>query len=165
VPRYLIIDEPAPSAVSKLAVQPMWPLFALMFAGAWLAFPWFVLNAYAIGSIGRARQLAWAAAGFLGTALLFLGLVALVGAGVVPGGAAPYALLCVVLWKIAVGYALYVGQSPSFELHQYLGGSVRNGMLAVLVGAFWARPALGRQIEALAQERGGLDALLRLVLL
>ena len=56
---YRIIDEPAPTALERTIVNPTWPLFASMFAGSWLAFPWFVLNAFALG--GRRRFAAWTA--------------------------------------------------------------------------------------------------------
>lgn len=164
MPRYRIIDEPAPSALSKLAVKPAWPLFALMFAGPWLAYPWFVLNAFAIGSMGRWRQLAWAAGGFLGAGLLFAGVVALVGGGVIPKEAARYAMIAVMLWKLLAGYMLYIAQAPSFELHQYFGGAVRNGMFVLLIGAFGVAPAIDRNLEELAGA-GAVRGFLSVVLL
>jgi len=144
--RYRILDEPAPSTLSTWAVKPMWPLFAIMFAGAWLAFPWFAFNAFAIGSMGRYRQLAWAAGAFAGAGLLTALLALLAGAGVLAKGAVPYALTVVIFWKLLCGYLLYAGQDPSFELHQYAGGRARNGVFVVLVGAFFLRRLVGEWI-------------------
>ena len=50
---YHIADEPAASPLSKYAVSPLWPMLAVMFGGAWLAWPWFAVNAFAIGSASR----------------------------------------------------------------------------------------------------------------
>src|SRR5690606_15917739 len=46
---YRIEDEPGSSALERAIVDPRWPLLASMFAGGWLAFPWFVVNAFALG--------------------------------------------------------------------------------------------------------------------
>jgi len=43
---YRIADEPRPGALSQLAVNPLWPLLAVMLGGTWIAWPWFALNTF-----------------------------------------------------------------------------------------------------------------------
>jgi hypothetical protein len=146
---YRIIDEPSPGPTAHLAVSPMWPLFALMFGGAWLAFPWFVFNAYAIGSFNRRKELGWAIAGLVGAGLIAIGMDAAfhVAQRSIPdlpaSEVADYARLLPILLKLLVGYVLFVSQSSSFELHQHFGGRARNGMLVVVAG-YLLRPSVVR---------------------
>lgn len=140
--RYRIIDEPTPSGLATVAVKPIWPLFAAMLAGAWLAYPWFLINAFAIGSIGRGRQIAWVLGAVVGSAAITVGILAAIRSGIVADGAFAYLFTLVMLWKLWVAYVLYVGQVQSFELHEYAGGPSRNGVFLVLIGAFYLRGAL-----------------------
>ena len=48
---YTIPDEPRPSPWNHLVVRPNAPLLASMLCGAWLAWPWFVVNAIAMGAL------------------------------------------------------------------------------------------------------------------
>ena len=59
---YTLADEPQPSGLQHLVVNPLWPLFGFMFGGAWLAFPWYVFNGFAMGSPTRKREAAVAGA-------------------------------------------------------------------------------------------------------
>lgn len=144
---YRIIDEPSPSGLAPYTVKPMWPLFAMMFAGAWLAYPWFLFNAYAMGSVGRGRQLAWVAAGFGGAGLLIVAVWASIGMKLFPAAAFPYLYTGVLVWKLAVAYALYLGQAQSFELHEYAGGATRNGLFVVIAGAYLGKRLITESIE------------------
>jgi len=139
---YHILDEPSPGALARLAVNPLWPLLAVMFGGAWISWSWFVVNAFAIGSPTRWREAALAAAGFAGTAGLILALVGLEVNGVLSGVAISYALVGLVVWKLAVSYWLYVLQGRTFSLFEYFHGATRNGLLVVFAGYFVARRLL-----------------------
>lgn len=149
MPRYQIIDEPSPQGLAHLAVRPFWPLLALMFAGPWLSWPWFVLNAVAIGSAGRGRQVAWACGGFAGAVALTVAILLGYGLGWYGRGAIPYLLAGVTVWKVLVSYSLYLSQAPSAELHEYAGGPLRNGLFALLAGALFGRRFLVQGIESL----------------
>lgn len=131
---YTIADEPSPSTLSHLVVQPVWPLFAIMFAGAWLAWPWFVLNGFAMGSPTRMREAAIAAAGFAGNLLFLVGVLVSVGLELVPAGAVPYLLIVFSAWKLLVSYAIFVTQARTFGLYEAFGGPVRNGAMVVFAG-------------------------------
>jgi hypothetical protein len=145
---YQIIDEPQPGALSSIAVQPLWPLLGVMFGGAWMSWPWFVLNAFAIGSPTRGRETAIAAAGFAGNVVLGLGLGLLTAAGVVPETAGPYLYLILVVWKLAVSYWLYVTQAGTFGIYEYYGGKVQHGIIILIVASFGGRAVLGPVLDA-----------------
>ncbi len=136
---YRIADEPAPGALAQFAVNPIWPLFAVMLAGGWLAWPWFVFNGLAVGSPSLKRECALVAAGVVGTALLIIVLLKIAITIVGADGAAqavPYVRTGVIAWKLLVGYWLYTLQARTFGLYEYYGGTVRNGLLVVIAGTF-----------------------------
>jgi len=151
---YRIQDEPSPSGLSHVVVNPVWPLLASMLAGAWLALPWFALNSFALGSATRRREWVLAAVTLPVAFLLLLGMGLLRAWEVVPPGAMPYLAVGLTVWKLTVAYQLFTLQQRSFALHEYYGGTVRNGMFVLLAGSFFGRTAVG---ELLGQ---GLWALL-----
>lgn len=130
---YRIPDEPAPSGLGHLIVNPIFPLLSIMFAGAWLMLPWFVFNAFALGSPTRRKELALAVAAPLVLLALLLAIGAVSVALDLPKGSRPYLLLLLTLWKLAVAYWLFDLQKHSFALHEHFGGQVRNGV-PVLIG-------------------------------
>ncbi|MEM1201622.1 MAG: hypothetical protein AAGN66_00185 [Acidobacteriota bacterium] len=138
---YRLLDEPQPGAMAQLVVDPLWPLLAVMFGGAWLSWPWFALNGFAVGSPTRRRELAWAVGGFAGSAALVVALGVLTGRGILAGVGIQYALVGLTVWKLLVSYRLYLLQARSFGLYRYFGGAVRNGFLVILV-AFIFGPRL-----------------------
>ena len=140
--RYRIPDEPTTSGLSSMAVQPLWPLLAIMFGGAWLSWPWFAFNAFATGSPTRGRELALAIGGFVGTVAIALGLSGLIYGGVITKSTAPYAFVSVTVWKLVVSYVLYSLQSRSFHLYEHFGGSVRSGFPLAVVAGFMLRTAV-----------------------
>jgi hypothetical protein len=107
-----------------------------MLGGAWLAWPWFLLNGFAIGSATRRREAGLVLLALFGSVGLGLGLVALLDARLLHGTALKLALLAVVLCKLAIAYFLYTIQARSFALYEYYSGGVWNGApLVVVVGA------------------------------
>jgi hypothetical protein len=130
---YRIIDEPSPGLLVRVVVSPVWPLFALLFAGAWVALPWFVLNAFALGSPTRARETFLAATGFAGSLALAMVVLSLEARGAVAPGAADYARLVVVAGHVLVGFGLYVLQARAFAVYTQLGGPARSGFWIVLL--------------------------------
>lgn len=136
---YRIPDEPVSSGLSGLAVQPVWPLLAVMFGGPWLSWPWFALNAFATGSPTRGRELALAIGGFAGSAAISVGLILLVQQGILTSSSVPYAVIVLTVWKLVVSYFLYMSQNRSFHLYEHFGGGVRNGFAAVLLGGWVGR--------------------------
>lgn len=137
---YRLDDEPRPGALARLAVEPLWPLLGLMLGGAWLGLPWFVLNGMAVGSPTRVREAVLAAIGLLASLGLAFGLLYLWQGGILDKGSLQYAMLVLVVWKLAIGYALFVMQASTIELYQYYGGVLnRFGLPVVLLGAFFLR--------------------------
>ncbi len=135
---YRVPDEPSPGRMSHLTVNPVWPFLALMFAGSWLSFPWFLFNGIAMGSAHRRREALLVVLGFAGSAGLTLAGVVVIGL-VAQKAAVPYAMLAVTAWKLGVGYALLHSQRRDFELYQHFGGPSRNGALLVVAGALVLR--------------------------
>lgn len=146
---YELIDEPRPGGLARLAVKPFWPLLAVMLGGAWISWPWFVLNGFAVGSPTRRRELLWAIAGFAGSfaLIVLLGLLAQAG---LAGLGLGYAAISIVVYKLYVTYMLYTLQARSFSLYEYFGGETRNGVF-VLIAAAVLRQRLLENLPGLLQ--------------
>jgi hypothetical protein len=142
VAEYQLPDEPLPSRWSRLSVNPVWPLLALMLGGLWLAWPWFAFNAFAMGSPTRRREWGALALGLLGVLSLSSAIVLLAAANLLAGVGLKYAWLGVTIWKLAIGYFLHAWQGRSFALYEYYGGSYKNGLPLLLAGAFLRRRVL-----------------------
>jgi hypothetical protein len=141
---YRIYDEPRPGGLGHLVVNPMFPLLAIMLAGAWLAWPWFVFNAVALGSPTRRKESAIAAIAVAGTVVLGLGLLAMVSRGVIESKLwIRLAVIVLVTWKLGLGYVLHTLQNRTFHVYEYYGGAVRNGMLLLAAGWFLRPMVLG----------------------
>ena len=138
---YRIADEPKAGGLAQLVVNPVFPLLAIMFGGVWLAFPWGVLNGFAMGSANRWRELAVVLVGWVVQVGIVFGALVLGGMGLLPEIALPYVFIGRTVIGIAVAYQLYVLQAPSFALHRYYGGTVRNGLPVIVIG-FLVRPRL-----------------------
>jgi hypothetical protein len=131
---YHIADEPRPGRLQAVAVNPFWPLLGLMLGGAWLAWPWFVLNSFAVGSPTRRRELALVAAALVGSLVLAAGLVVLANAQILQGTALKLAVVSLQLLKLGVAYLLYAAQARGFGLYEYYGGAVQNGAVGAVAG-------------------------------
>lgn len=131
---YRIADEPRPSGLAHLVVNPVWPLLAVMFGGVLLSWPWFLFNAQAVGSPTRRREALWVVGGLAGSVVILLCIIQ-VGELVGTLGTS-YLLVGLTVWKLFVSYWLYILQSRSFHLYEHFGGRVRNGMLVVVLGFF-----------------------------
>jgi hypothetical protein len=160
MPPYRLADEPQPGTMARLAVRPLWPLLGVMFAGPWLSWPWFVFNAFAVGSPTRTRELRMAAVGLVGSAVLVAALSMLFSRQVIDGGSLRYLMTVVILWQLAITYSLYTLQARTFGIYEYYGGAVQNG-LPVLFVAFIIDGRLG---PALMASLGRFGSLARLVL-
>ena len=131
---YRIVDEPTPSGWARLAVRPLWPWLALELGGAWVGVPWFVVNAIALGSPTRKKEIALALVLPIVTMVLFLGVVLL--SLNLPKSALPYLLIPIHFLKLLAGYLLLTWQSRAFQLHEHFGGEVRNGLYLMLAATF-----------------------------
>jgi hypothetical protein len=134
IERYHIEDEPRPRGLARFAVQPLWPLFAVMFGGCWLSWPWSVWNGWVIGSPTLGKEIAWAVGGFAGRALLAGAVIVGYSRGLLSSASLPFAVLPITLWTLGVSYALNGLQSRTFQLYEHYGGSVRSGLLVVALG-------------------------------
>ena len=144
---YKIIDEPAPSRLSHLVVNPFWALLGLMLGGSWLGYPWFAFNSVAVGSATMRKELALAFAGFAGAGVIGATFIHFAETGVLTKDLLPYAGTILIVWKLGIGYALHTAQGLSFELYRYFGGEPRKGLL-VVVGGFLLRPYLVSHLDS-----------------
>lgn len=140
--RYRIPDEPRPTGLIRYAVDPMWPLLALMLSGNALGLAWFAFNSRALGSATAAREWAYIAASVIGCMLLALAIGWAMQNGFLDDSAIQYAALAFPALKLSLGYALYVSQSRSTELILHFGGVLRNGAVGLLVCFVIARSVL-----------------------
>src|SRR5687768_9918757 len=101
---YKIIDEPAPTAISRVAVNPVWIFLASLFGGAGIGLLWFALNAFAISSASRMRELGFVCVGLVGTPLIFATLSAAMDVGWLGPGLVPYLHLVVTGFQLSVIY-------------------------------------------------------------
>ena len=132
---YRIVDEPRPGQLSQVATAPFWPLLGLMLGGAWLAWPWFLLNGAAIGSANRRREVSLVGCGFVGSIVLGLLMLRLLDEET-SGWAVSLWVLGLQIVKLGVGYWLFNLQARSFALFEYFGGRPRNAFLIVAAGAY-----------------------------
>ena len=133
---YEIADEPVPSETfGNMVVQPNAPLLAAMMCGAWLAWPWFIVNSIAMGSPTRRREIQLtllAAGGSVALGMLVFGLV---NAGIIESALAlRVALLGITCWKLGMAYLLTTIQSRTFHVYTYYGGETQNAGYVIFAG-------------------------------
>lgn len=133
---YHIADEPAPGPLSRFAVNPIFPLLGLMLGGAWLAWPWFAFNSWAVGSPTRRKEAVWLVAGLIALVASSALVFRLSEAEIVPRAAVPYLVLAIVVVKLAVAYVVYALQSQTVEIYQYFGGKLQNGVWVAAASYF-----------------------------
>jgi hypothetical protein len=140
--RYRIPDEPRPTGMAHLAVDPMWPLLALMLAGNGIGLLWFAVNSRALGSPAAMKEGLYIAISLIGCIALGVVLAWCRQQNLLSDESLAYAELSIAVLKIGVGYALYISQSRCAELVQHYGGILRNGAVVAILATVIARPAL-----------------------
>ncbi len=135
---YEIADEPNPSEeFGNLVYQPTAPLLAAMLCGAWLAWPWFIVNALALGSPTARREIKLCLVGLAGTVVLALAVFGLVDAGIIESRVTlQIALLGVTAWKLGIAYWVSTIQSRTFEVYTYYGGTVQKAFYVLVAGTY-----------------------------
>jgi hypothetical protein len=103
-----------------------------MLCGVWMAWPWFVINAWALGSPTRRREAALPIAGIFGALVLVVVIVFLERSGSVPAWAVPYLLMLITGFKLGIGYWIYLLQARTFGVWEFYGGTV-NRFLPMLI--------------------------------
>lgn len=133
---YEIADEPTPSGdLGNLVFEPNAPLLAAMMCGAWLAWPWFIVNAIAMGSPTRQREIKLSLLAFGGTVALGLLVFGLVDAGIIESALAlRIALLGITCWKLGMAYFIATIQSRTFHVYRYYGGRVQQAGYVLFAG-------------------------------
>lgn len=136
---YTIADEPHESSLSAYACKPDAPLLAMMMCGSWLAWPWFIFNAIALGSPTKRKEIGLCLLAIGGTFALGWVVLELLGAGIITIGA-PFKLcvLAISAWKLAIAYWVSTIQARTFHVYEYYGGTVRSSAAVISVGYYLA---------------------------
>ena len=140
--RYRLPDEPLPSGFSRFAVDPMWPLVALMLAGSGVGLAWFAFNSVALGSPTRTREWLYVLVAMAGSAVLLLVLGVADSQAWLDTQQLRYAALSLLALKITLAYMIYMLQLRPHELWTYHGGETANGLPALVLLGLLARPLL-----------------------
>ena len=140
--RYRLPDEPLPSGFSRFAVDPMWPLVALMLAGSGVGLAWFAFNSVALGSPTRTREWLYVLVAMAGSAVLLLVLGVAASQAWLDPQQLRYAALSLLALKITLAYMIYMLQLRPHELWTYHGGETANGLPALVLLGLLARPLL-----------------------
>lgn len=150
---YEIADEPSPEAGwENLVFPPSAPLLGMMWCGAWLAWPWFIVNSRAMGSPTLRREVQLCALGFLGSIALAFAVYGLVDAGIIESRLAlQLALLSVVTLKLGVAYAVTTIQTRTYHIYRYYGGAARKAFSVLLVGNYLRVLVLGVSVHPIWQ--------------
>ncbi|AVP98918.1 hypothetical protein C7S18_17795 [Ahniella affigens] len=135
---YRILDEPRPSGLARLVVDPMWPLLACMLVSGSFGLAWLAFNGLAVGSVTRIREITICVLGILASVGSFVLLAALD----LDKPTLRYAYLGVIVLKLAAAYWASGLQQRSVELFEYFGGKKQAGMFVLLAGMFLLRPML-----------------------
>jgi hypothetical protein len=140
---YQIADEPAPSeGRANFVFRPNAPLLADMLCGSWLSFPWFAINALALGSPTAKREVKLCLFAMAGIVALAFGIYGLVHVGVIESRLSlRLALLGLDGFKLGCAYLIARIQLRTFEVYTYYGGAVQKTMAVIMVGRF-LRPIL-----------------------
>lgn len=131
---YDLIDEPSPTGLAEAAVRPFWIFLALLTAGAWFAFPWFVFNAHILGSPTKKREMGVAVA-YFAIAAVAASLVRLAVALGLPLALGRYGMLWVIGIKIASAFWIVSLQSRPFE--RYSESAPTNPYPALILLGGW----------------------------
>jgi hypothetical protein len=140
--RYRIPDEPRPTGMAHLAVDPLWPLLTLMLAGNGIGLLWFAINSRALGSPTAMKEAFCIALSVAGCVALGVGLNWCRQQALLSDEGLAYAALSIEALKLGIGYALYLSQSRCAELIQHYGGILRNGAVVAILATVILRPTL-----------------------
>ena len=131
---YRIIDEPAPSGLGRLVVNPFWiVLVGMLLPGGFgvgpqevqpLVLLWFCFNSFAISSPTRRLEILWAVGGVVVVFAFRYGPLRLVTSGLIGWptllAAMPYLGILRSALDLTVLYRLFLYQAGPYQLYRYL---------------------------------------------
>jgi len=137
---YVIADEPHETSWKHLVVSPTGPLVAEIVVGSWLSLPWFAVNALALGSPTRRKELALCVVQLIVTALLGSLLLWASDRGLIESRTLlQLALLVIVTWKVFVAHSISQLQQRVYQVYELYGGTARATTF-VIAGGIVLRP-------------------------
>ncbi len=137
---YAIADEPHDTAWKHLVVSPSGPLLAEIVVGSWLSLPWFAVNAIAMGSPTKRKEIALCIGQLLVTALLGTLLLWADDHDLIESRTLlQLAILVIVTWKIFIAHTITKIQSRAYQVYELYGGPARTTTF-IIAGGILLRP-------------------------
>jgi hypothetical protein len=141
--RYPIVDDRRPGGLERYCVDPYWVMLALLLGGAWLGWPWFVLNAFALGATSKWREIGLVGASIALSFLLVGVLLYARSARWISSQVFQYLVVVVPALKLGLGFLAFRSQEVSHAAYRYFGGDdQQGGVFVLLVLAIAARIAV-----------------------
>lgn len=140
---YQIMDEPRVSKLSKLTVDPMWPLFSFMLGGALFSWIWSLINSFALNSPSRNKEITTVFIALCIFALLYLGFGILYAKGYLDGINTQYIRMAIVSIELIFCYRIFLMQRESFDVYEYFNGRVASPVIGLLIVLL-----VGKKIES-----------------
>lgn len=140
---YQIMDEPRGSKLSKVTVNPMWPLFSFMLGGALFSWIWSLINSFALNSSSRNKEILTVFIALVTFILMYLGFGVVYRLGFLDGINAQYIKMIVISVELLFCYKVFLMQRDSFDVYEYFNGQVSPPVIGLLI-AF----VVGRKLES-----------------
>lgn len=140
---YQIMDEPRGSKLSKVTVNPMWPLFSFMLGGALFSWIWSLINSFALNSSSRNKEILTVFIALVTFILMYLGFGVVYHLGFLDGINAQYIKMIVISVELLFCYKVFLMQRDSFDVYEYFNGQVSPPVIGLLI-AF----VVGRKLES-----------------
>ncbi|WP_215398957.1 hypothetical protein [Rheinheimera oceanensis] len=140
---YQIMDEPRGSKLSKVTVDPMWPLLGFMLGGALFSWTWSVINSFALNSPSRNKELITVFIALFIFTLMYLGFGTLYSKGYLDGINTQYIKMVIISVELIFCYKIFLMQRDSFDVYEYFNGQVAHPVIGLLI-AF----VVGRKVES-----------------
>jgi hypothetical protein len=132
---YTIADEPHDTAWKQLVVSPTGPMLAEIVCGSWLSLPWFVVNAIALGSPTKRKEIALCVLQLIVTIALGSLLIWLDDRDLIESRTLmQLSVLAIVAWKVWIAYAITRIQSRVYQVYELYGGPARATTFVIAAG-------------------------------
>jgi hypothetical protein len=137
---YAIADEPHDTAWKNLVVSPSGPLLAEIVVGSWMSLPWFAINAIALGSPTKRKEIVLCVVQLIVTALLGTALLWADDRDLIESRTLLQLLLLVIVaWKLYIAHTITTIQQRVYQVYEAYGGPARATTF-VIAGGILLRP-------------------------
>jgi hypothetical protein len=132
---YAIADEPHDTPWKQFVVSPTGPMIAEVVCGSWLSLPWFVANAFMLGSPTKKRESLLVALQLLITIALGSLLIWADDHDLIESRTLlQLSILAIVTWKVGIAYAITKLQLRAYQVYELYGGQARATTFVLAAG-------------------------------